>query len=191
MVKLDRITTGGGDKGQTSLVDGSRVPKQSLRVEAYGGVDELNSLFGVVLLEALPQGVGPELERIQNDLFDLGADFATPSDGAVGERALRITDNHVKRLEAEVERVTALLEPLTSFVLPGGTRAGALLHLARATARRVERQAWRLVEEEGVEKINPRALTYLNRLSDLCFVWARLANDGGRADRLWQPCDNC
>ncbi|ORJ58276.1 cob(I)yrinic acid a,c-diamide adenosyltransferase [Geothermobacter hydrogeniphilus] len=191
MVKLDRITTGGGDKGQTSLVDGSRVPKQSLRVEAYGGVDELNSLFGVVLLEALPQGVGPELERIQNDLFDLGADFATPSDGAVGERALRITDNHVKRLEAEVDRVTALLEPLTSFVLPGGTRAGALLHLARATARRVERQAWRLVEEEGVEKINPRALTYLNRLSDLCFVWARLANDGGRADRLWQPCDNC
>jgi len=191
MVKLDRITTGGGDKGQTSLVDGSRVPKQSLRVEAYGGVDELNSLFGVVLLEALPQGVGPELERIQNDLFDLGADFATSSDGAVGERALRITDNHVKRLEAEVERVTALLEPLTSFVLPGGTRAGALLHLARATARRIERQAWRLVEEEGVEKINPRALTYLNRLSDLCFVWARLANDGGRADRLWQPCDNC
>jgi len=191
MVTLDRITTGGGDKGQTSLADGNRVPKQSARVEAYGSVDELNSLIGVVLLEALPQGVGPELERIQNDLFDLGADLATPVGGPAGERALRITENHVKRLETEVARVTAILEPLGSFVLPGGTRGGALLHLARSTARRVERQAWRLVEEEGLERINPQALTYLNRLSDLCFVWARLANDGGRADRLWKPCDNC
>jgi len=191
MVKLDRITTGGGDKGQTSLVDGSRVPKQSARVEAYGSVDELNSLFGLVLLEPLPEGVGPEIERIQNDLFDLGADLANPVGGPAGSGALRITENHVKRLEAEVERVTAILEPLTSFVLPGGTRAASWLHLARSVARRVERQAWRLVEQEGTDAVNPLALTYLNRLSDLCFVWARLANDGGRADRLWKPCDNC
>ncbi|GAB4172273.1 MAG: cob(I)yrinic acid a,c-diamide adenosyltransferase [Geothermobacteraceae bacterium] len=191
MVKLDRITTGGGDKGQTSLVDGSRVPKQSARVEAYGSVDELNSLFGLVLLEALPEGVGPEIERIQNDLFDLGADLANPVGGPAGSGALRITENHVKRLEAEVERVTAILEPLTSFVLPGGTRAASWLHLARSVARRVERQVWRLVEQEGTDAVNPLALTYLNRLSDLCFVWARLANDGGRADRLWKPCDNC
>jgi len=191
MVKLDRITTGGGDKGQTSLADGRRVPKQSARVEAYGSVDELNSLLGVVLLEALPDGVGPEVARIQNDLFDLGADLATPLVDEAGGRALRITENHVKRLEAEVERVTAILDPLTSFVLPGGTRAGSLLHLARSTARRVERQAWRLVEAEAADAVNPLALTYLNRLSDLCFVWARLANDGGRADRLWKPCDNC
>ncbi|RMF47466.1 MAG: cob(I)yrinic acid a,c-diamide adenosyltransferase, partial [Deltaproteobacteria bacterium] len=157
MVKLDRITTGGGDKGQTSLVDGSRVPKQSARVEAYGSVDELNSLFGLVLLEALPEGVGPEIERIQNDLFDLGADLANPVGGPAGSGALRITENHVKRLEAEVERVTAILEPLTSFVLPGGTRAASWLHLARSVARRVERQAWRLVEEEGADAVNPLA----------------------------------
>ncbi len=191
MVKLDRITTGGGDRGQTSLVDGSRVSKQSARVEAYGSVDELNSLFGLVLLEPLPEGVGPEVARIQNDLFDLGADLANPVGGAADQGALRITENHVKRLEAEIGRVTAVLEPLTSFVLPGGTRAASWLHLARSVARRVERQAWRLVEEEGADAVNPLALTYLNRLSDLCFVWARLANDGGRADRLWKPCDNC
>jgi len=190
MVKLDRIMTGGGDKGQTSLADGNRVAKHSPRVEAYGGVDELNSLLGVVLLEALPQGVGPELERIQNDLFDLGADLASPVGGPTGERALRISEKQVQRLEAEVARITGLLEPAASFVLPGGACGGALLHLARATARRVERQAWRLVEDEGAERVNPQALTYLNRLSDLFFVWARLANDVGRADRLWRPCDN-
>lgn len=191
MVKLDRITTKGGDKGQTSLADGSRVAKNSARVEAYGSVDELNSLLGVVLLESLPPGVGPEIARIQNDLFDLGADLATPLGGPTGGRALRITENHVQRLEAEVERITDILEPLESFVLPGGTRSGSFLHLARATTRRVERQVWRLVDAEAKEGINPHALTYLNRLSDLCFVWARLANDGGRADRLWKPCDNC
>ncbi len=190
MVKLDRITTGGGDRGQTSLADGTRVAKHAVRVEAYGGVDELNSLLGVVLLEALPPGVAPELERIQNDLFDLGADFAMPPGGPYEEKALRIGERQVRRLEAEIERATGLLEPLESFVLPGGTRAGALLHLARATARRVERLAWRLVAEEGADRVNPQALVYLNRLSDLCFVWARLANDGGRTDRLWRPRDN-
>jgi len=188
MVKLDRITTGTGDRGETSLVDGTRVPKQSPRVHAYGSVDELNSLLGVVLLEVLPPGVAVEVARIQNDLFDLGADLATPLSQ---EKGLRITERHVLRLEQDIEKTTDRLEPATSFILPGGTRAGAQLHLARAVARRVERNVWALVETEGDGAINPPVLTYLNRLSDLFFVWARLANDAGKADRFWQPCENC
>jgi cob(I)alamin adenosyltransferase len=192
MVKLDQITTGGGDKGQTSLADGTRVAKHSLRVSAYGSVDELNSLLGVVALEPLPEAVAAEIAQIQNDLFDLGGDLATPLTQNQHVRVPRITENHVQRLTAAVRETTARLEPAPSFVLPGGSRGAAYLHLARSVARRVEREIWALAadEVEGAA-INPACLTYLNRLSDLCFVWARLCNDHGRNDRLWSPCKNC
>lgn len=193
MVKLDRITTGSGDKGTTSLADGSRVPKTSPRVAAYGTVDELNSLLGVVRAEGVPQDIDVELGRIQHDLFDLGADFATPSGGAAEEHIPRLRDDQVRRLEALIEAGTARLIPAESFVLPGGSRASAFLHLARTVARRAERKAVAFVEAEsagcpeGETTFNLLCLRYLNRLSDLCFVWARLCNDGGRADVLWQP----
>lgn len=193
MVKLDRITTGSGDKGTTSLADGSRVPKTSPRVAAYGTVDELNSLLGVVRAEGVPEDIDVELGRIQHDLFDLGADLATPSGGAAEEHIPRLRDDQVCRLEALVETGTARLVPAESFVLPGGSRAAAYLHLARTVARRAERKVVALVEAEsagcpeGSPSVNPLCLRYLNRLSDLCFVWARLCNDGGRADVLWQP----
>jgi len=192
MVKLDRITTGGGDKGQTSLADGTRVAKHSLRVNAYGSVDELNSLLGVVALESLPETVASEIGRIQNDLFDLGSDLATPMTPQQTVQVPRITVHHVERLEAAIHEVTEQLEPAPSFVLPGGSRAAAFLHLARTVARRVEREIWALAADEAEgAAVNPACLTYLNRLSDLCFVWARMCNDKGRGDRLWKPCDNC
>lgn len=192
MVKLDRITTGGGDKGQTSLADGTRVAKHSPRVNAYGSVDELNSLLGVVGVEELPEEIARELDRIQNDLFDLGSDLATPMTPEQTVQVPRIGAHHVERLEGAIHAVTEQLEPAPSFVLPGGSRAAAYLHLARSVARRVEREVWALADdpEEG-PSVNPGCLTYLNRLSDLCFVWARLCNDNGRRDRLWKPCENC
>ncbi len=195
MVKLDRITTGSGDKGTTSLADGSRVPKTSPRVDAYGTVDELNSLLGVVRAEGVPEEIDRELGRIQHDLFDLGADLSTPTGGGGEEQLPRLCDQQVRRLEELIEAGNTRLVPAASFVLPGGSRAAAFLHLARTVARRAERKAAALVETESAgspEGVSPPVnflcLRYLNRLSDLCFVWARLCNDGGRADILWQRC---
>lgn len=193
MVKIDRITTGGGDKGTTSLADGSRVSKTSPRVDAYGTVDELNSLLGIVRAEGVPETIDRELGRIQQDLFDLGADLATPVGGPGEARHSRMCDDQVRRLEALIESGVSRLAPAESFVLPGGSRAASFLHLARTVARRAERKAIALVEAEfsrgpeGETSVNPICLRYLNRLSDLCFVWARLCNEGGRSDVLWQP----
>jgi len=183
MVKLTRIYTRGGDKGKTSLGDGSRVAKQSLRVEAYGTVDEANAAIGLARLHS----AGDEdamLARIQNDLFDLGADFCTPEGGSRGAGALRIVAAQVKRLESEIDAMNAELAPLTSFVLPGGSPASAYLHLARTVTRRAERLACALAVEETV---NPEAIKYLNRLSDHLFVLSRHLNDNGARDVLWQP----
>jgi cob(I)alamin adenosyltransferase len=183
MVQLTKIYTRGGDKGQTSLGDGTRVPKQSLRVEAYGTVDEANATLGLARLHTS----GDEdamLGRIQNELFDLGADLCTPEDGRRAAGALRIVPAQVKRLETEIDRMNAELRPLTSFILPGGSAAAAHLHLARTVTRRAERLVSALAAEE---KINPEALKYLNRLSDHLFVLGRRLNGNGAADVLWQP----
>ena len=183
MVKLTRIYTRGGDKGKTSLGDGSRVPKQSLRVEAFGTVDEANAAIGLARLHTS----GDEdvmLARIQNDLFDLGADLCTPEGGARGVGALRIVAAQVKRLETEIDAMNAALAPLNSFVLPGGTPAAASLHLARTVTRRAERLVCALA---AAETVNPEAVKYLNRLSDHLFVLGRRLNGNGAQDVLWQP----
>jgi cob(I)alamin adenosyltransferase len=194
MAKLDRITTGTGDQGMTSLADGSRVPKTNPRVGAYGTIDELNSLLGVVRAEGLPDDIDREIISIQHDLFDLGADVASPIGGPGEEHTPRLRHDQVCRLEALIEAATARLAPAESFVLPGGSRASAFLHLARTVARRAERAAVALVEAESAgcpegapSPVNTLCLKYLNRLSDLCFVWARRCNDNGHADVLWQP----
>lgn len=193
MVKLDRITTGSGDQGKTSLADGSRVSKTSPRVDAYGTVDELNSLLGIVRAEGVPEAINEDLGRIQHDLFDLGADLATPMGGAGEAHIPRMLEDQVRRLEALIESGTRRLAPAESFVLPGGSRAASFLHLARTVARRAERKVIALVEAEfarcaeGETSVNPICQKYLNRLSDLCFVWARLCNDGGKLEVLWQP----
>jgi cob(I)alamin adenosyltransferase len=179
MVVLNRIYTRTGDGGETGLGDGTRVPKHSLRVETYGTVDEANSCVGLARLYAT-QDLVAELAAIQNDLFDLGADLCRPT----GEGALRMTDAQVERLEAGIDAITAQLEPLRSFVLPGGSPLAAHLHLCRTVTRRAERLACALACREAV---TPAALRYLNRLSDWFFVAARIANDGGRADVLWVP----
>ena len=183
MVKLTRIYTRGGDRGETSLGDGTRVPKQSLRVEAFGTVDEANAAIGLARLRT----VGDEdamLARIQNDLFDLGADLCTPEDGRRAAGALRIVAAQVKRLEREIDSMNAEFTPLNSFILPGGTPAAACLHLARTVTRRAERLACALALEE---KVNPEVIKYLNRLSDHLFVLGRRLNDNGAQDVLWQP----
>ena len=183
MVKLTRIYTRGGDKGQTSLGDGSRVPKQSSRVAAYGTVDEANAALGIARLHA-DAAADEMLGRIQNDLFDLGADLCTPEGGRRGAGALRIAAAQVERLEREIDAMNATLAPLDSFVLPGGTATAAHLHLARTVIRRAER----LVSElAGVEQVNPEALKYLNRLSDHLFVLGRRVNECGALDVLWRP----
>ncbi len=182
-MKLTRIYTRGGDKGKTSLGDGTRVPKQSLRVEAYGTVDEANAAIGLARLHT----TGDEdamLARIQNDLFDLGADLCTPEGGSRGAGALRIVAAQVKRLETEIDRLNAELAPLNSFVLPGGSSASAYLHVARTVTRRAERLACALAVAEPV---NPEAIKYLNRLSDHLFVLGRRLNDNGAQDVLWRP----
>lgn len=183
MVLLTRIYTRGGDKGETSLVDGTRVKKHALRVEAYGTVDEANAVIGVARLHAEGE-IDAMLARIQHDLFDLGADLATPQTGRKAEGALRIGASQVERLEREIDAMNERLAPLRSFVLPGGTKAAAHLHLARTVVRRAERVATALSEEA---EINQEALKYLNRLSDLLFVLARRANGDGAADVLWVP----
>jgi len=184
MVKLDRIYTGGGDSGQTSLATGDRVAKQGPRMQAIGEVDEANAAVGLARAALGGDGVAAAmLEAVQNDLFDLGADLASPGADADDGR-LRIRQSQAERLEAEIDRVNEALAPLTSFVLPGGSEAAARLHVARGAARRAERAAWALAAEEPV---NPSALVYLNRLSDLLFVLARRANANGAEDVLWVP----
>jgi cob(I)alamin adenosyltransferase len=188
MVKLTRIYTRGGDRGETSLTDGARVKKNAARVEAYGDVDEANAAIGLARLHCADLAeMHAMLARIQNDLFDLGADLSTPEPDE-GERpkhqALRIVAAQVERLEHEIDEMNAELTPLNSFVLPGGSPLAAYLHLGRTVARRAERRAVALAEREPV---NPEAIKYLNRLSDHLFVMARYVNDKGKADVLWQP----
>ncbi len=183
MVKLTKIYTRGGDKGQTSLADGARVDKHDLRVAAYGTVDETGAAIGLARLEA-GEDYDPLLSLIQNDLFDLGADLATPERPDPKYPPLRVTHAQVQRLEQEIDRLNAELQPLESFVLSGGNRGAAHLHMARTVARRAERDISALNAEEAV---NPDAIRYINRLSDLLFVMARHANDKGRGDVLWIP----
>jgi cob(I)alamin adenosyltransferase len=184
MVYLDRIYTKSGDEGKTSLGDGRRVPKTDLRIVAYGGVDELNSVIGLAIASGVQKPVATRLVHIQNDLFDLGADLCVPESPAAGPERLRLNAAQVTTLENWIDEATAQLAPLKSFVLPGGTLPSAHLHQARTVCRRVEIGVLRLAE---VEAINPQTLIYLNRLSDLLFVWARLGNDGGKNDVLWTP----
>ncbi|MDH3699824.1 MAG: cob(I)yrinic acid a,c-diamide adenosyltransferase [Alphaproteobacteria bacterium] len=185
MVKLTRIYTGGGDGGETSLGDGGRVAKHDIRVEAYGTVDEANAVIGLVRAgAALPGDVDAMLSRIQNDLFDLGADLCTPEGSDRGAAALRVSAEQAARLEAEIDAINAPLAPLNSFVLPGGSPAAAQLHHARTVVRRAERLVAQLADAQTV---NRQVLVYLNRLSDLLFVLARHCNDGGKADVLWVP----
>jgi cob(I)alamin adenosyltransferase len=179
-VRLTRIYTRAGDTGETSLGDGSRVPKTDPRIEAYGTVDELNSLIGLALAADLPDEFRPWLEQIQNDLFDVGADLSVPADDT--RERLRIEQEQVGRLEELCDLVNARLEPLKSFVLPGGSEAAARLHVARAVCRRAERLTVGLAETASV---NPAAVAYLNRLSDLLFILARAANPG--TETLWKP----
>ena len=185
MVQLTRIYTRGGDKGQTSLGDGKRVPKHDLRVAAYGTVDEVNSVIGLVRLSTTgaPE-VDAMLSRIQNDLFDLGADLCTPEQENPQYPPLRIVDAQVDRLEHEIDTMNAELAPLKSFVLPGGTPAAAYLHLARTVSRRAERLMTELAEHE---QVGAPALKYINRLSDHLFVLSRYVNDKGALDVLWVP----
>ena len=181
-VRLTRIYTRAGDAGETSLGSGSRVPKTDPRIEAYGTVDELNSLLGLVLAGELPEEVRPWLEEVQNDLFDVGADLSVPLADERRSR-LRVTPGQVERLEQLCDLVNERLEPLRSFVLPGGTEAGARLHVARAVCRRAERRGAALA---AAQDANPVALAYLNRLSDLLFILARAANAGSQ-EPLWKP----
>jgi cob(I)alamin adenosyltransferase len=185
MVRIDKIVTKAGDGGKTRLATGEPVSKASARVEAYGAVDEANSAIGVARLHTTADPVlDPILDRAQNDLFDLGADLATPHASDLKFEPLRIQESQVVRLETEIDQLNAQLSPLTSFILPGGTPAAAQLHLARAIMRRAERAIVALSE---VEKVSPEAVKFANRLSDLLFVAARWANDHGRADLLWKP----
>jgi cob(I)alamin adenosyltransferase len=181
-VRLTKIYTRGGDAGETSLGDGSRVSKLDARIAAYGTVDELNAVVGVVVAGGCPDTIGEVLRRVQNELFDLGADLSVPIEH---EARLRVTQEQVDRLEDECDRFNAELPELKSFVLPGGSEAAARLHVARTVCRRAEREA---LVAAGAYDVNPLALVYLNRLSDLLFILARAANAAdGRAEPLWRP----
>lgn len=193
MVRLNKIYTRTGDDGSTGLVDGSRLPKYAARMEAIGAVDEANSAIGLAVCalahpdyEGTPHAAN--LTRIQNDMFDLGADLATPGeDFAPGEMTLRIVPAQVDWLEAAIDAVNEHLSPLRSFILPGGSEAAARVHIARASARSAERRATALAASDAV---NPAALAYINRLSDYLFVLARAVNAGGADDVLWVPGQN-
>ena len=191
MVALNRIYTKAGDGGRTQLVGGERRAKHDLRIECYGTVDELNAAIGLARLHtAEDAALDAMLARIQNDLFDLGADLATPPrEGPKRREDLRVLDSQVERLEAEIDGLNASLEPLRSFVLPGGTPAAAHLHLARTVCRRAERLAVALGEKPE-ERVAPEVVRYLNRLSDHLFVAARHANRQGALDVLWVPGQN-
>ncbi|HVV99583.1 MAG TPA: cob(I)yrinic acid a,c-diamide adenosyltransferase [Planctomycetaceae bacterium] len=193
MVYLNRIYTRSGDEGETGLGTGERIPKTHPRIVAYGSVDELNSVLGLALTSPLPDDIAKRLRDVQNDLFDVGADLCMPErdeiapDAEANQAPLRVVAHQVERLEHWIDAATADLAPLHSFVLPGGSAAAAHLHLARTVCRRVEIQVLRLAD---IEPINPQVRRYLNRLSDLLFVWARQANDHGRSDVLWVPGQN-
>jgi len=185
MVELSRIYTKGGDRGKTSLSTGTRVAKYDLRVDAYGTVDEANAVLGLVRLHLHEM---PDLDkimaRVQNDMFDLGADLATPLDAELSYEPLRVTGGQVEKLERDIDLYNDRLEPLKSFILPGGSAAATQFHLARTVVRRAERLT---VELGDKVDINPESIRYLNRLSDLMFVLARICNDDGRDDVLWVP----
>ena len=187
MVVLNKIYTRTGDDGTTALGTGERRPKHDVRVAAYGTVDEANACIGLARLHT---GADPELDamlaRVQNDLFDLGADLATPETDAPRHEPLRIVESQVERLEREIDALNAALRPLRSFVLPGGTPAAAALHLARTVCRRAERLMVQLAGTPG-ERVGAPALRYVNRLSDFLFVAGRHANDAGARDVLWVP----
>ncbi|WP_170003436.1 cob(I)yrinic acid a,c-diamide adenosyltransferase [Pseudopontixanthobacter vadosimaris] len=188
MVKLNKIYTRTGDDGTTGLVDGSRAAKHALRIEAIGRVDEANSAVGLAAAALKDTLHRDALMRVQNDLFDLGADLATPADDkddfAPSDMVLRIVPAQTDWLEQAIDSFNENLGPLTSFVLPGGSEAAARTHVARATTRAAERAMTRLAEEEA---INPAAIAYVNRLSDLLFVLARVLNDNGGSDVKWVP----
>ena len=187
MVNLNRIYTRSGDDGSTSLGDGTRLPKHHLRVAAYGTVDETSSAIGLALVHG---ALGPDdqtaakLRAIQNDLIDVGSDLCVPGEAGA---ALRLTTAYTTRIEQWIDEANDTLAPLTSFVLPGGKPAAAWLHLARTVCRRAERLVTELFEREESGRVNPEVVRYLNRLSDLLFVLARVANDGGKGDILWEP----
>ena len=183
-MKLDKIYTRTGDEGKTSLGDGARLPKSHPRVSAYGGIDEANSVIGVAILHIDHPEIVQLLRHIQNDLFDVGADLCRPEREGEEKPSLRITGEQVAWLENQIDRFNGELEPLTSFVLPGGSAASAQLHLARTVTRRAERDVVRLAAEQSV---NPAVLRYVNRLSDLLFVLARFLNAKGAKDIRWQP----
>ena len=191
MVRLNKIYTRTGDDGTTGLVDGSRLPKHHARMEAIGAVDEANCAIGLAVVALGDDPMGAVLRRAQNDLFDLGADLATPlaegGDFAPSEMVLRMVESQTAWLESAIDDANDQLEPLKSFILPGGSEAAARLHIARASARRAERSVVAMAAEVPV---NPAASAYINRLSDLLFVLARLAKNGGRDDVLWVPAGN-
>ena len=190
MVVLNRIYTRTGDEGTTALAAGGRRPKHDLRIEAYGTVDETNACIGLARLHTAGHDVDPMLGRIQNDLFDLGADLATvETDKPLPYEPLRVTQAQVDRLEQEIDRLNGPMSPLRSFVLPGGTPAAAALHLARTVCRRAERHVVELMHRPD-EKVSPEAVKYLNRLSDFLFVASRSVNDNGALDVLWVPGQN-
>lgn len=187
MVKLNRIYTRTGDDGTTGLVDGSRLPKHAPRMEAVGAVDEANATLGMAAQMLEGQNLA-DIVRLQNDMFDLGADLATPAqegdDFAPSEMVLRIVPAQVEWIETRIDALNADLQPLTSFILPGGSEAAARLHLARTATRRAERSVAALITQEPV---NPAASAFINRLSDYLFVLSRAVNDGGAGDVLWTP----
>jgi cob(I)alamin adenosyltransferase len=188
LVRLNRIYTRTGDDGTTGLVDGSRLPKHAARMEAIGAIDEANSAIGRAVVSLVGSVHAQGLTRIQNDLFDLGADLATPGDDFTpGEMTLRIVTAQVEWLEQALDALNDELEPLRSFILPGGSEPAARVHVARASARRAERAATALAASDSV---NPAALAYINRLSDYLFVLARAINAGAGGDVLWVPGQN-
>lgn len=183
-MKIDRVYTRSGDDGRTSLGDGARLPKFHARVAAYGTVDEANSLIGIALLQIEDAGLRDVVRRIQNDLFDLGGDLCRPEREHRKVAPLRVSERQVAWIEEQIDSFNAGLPPLDSFVLPGGSHASAYLHLARTVVRRAERD---VTEISYQEPVNPAAIKYVNRLSDLLFVLARHLNDRGRGDVLWRP----
>jgi cob(I)alamin adenosyltransferase len=191
MVKLNKIYTRTGDAGTTGLGTGERVRKDALRIAAYGTVDETNAAIGMVRIHlAGHPGLDAKLGRVQNDLFDLGADLCVPDRGEAPKfEPLRVSDDQVARLEAEIDEMNSELKPLKSFVLPGGSPASAALHVARTVCRRAEREMVALAALEN-EPVSPAALKYINRLSDFLFVAGRYVNDRGRSDVLWVPGQN-
>ena len=190
MVILNKIYTKTGDDGTTALGTGERRLKFDLRVDAYGTVDETNATIGLARLHVADETLDRMLMRIQNDLFDLGADLATPEgEEKPAYEPLRVSEAQVNRVEADIDLLNSDLEPLRSFVLPGGSAASAALHLSRTVARRAERLIVELAEKPG-EHVNPSAIKYMNRVSDFMFVAARHVNDHGKTDILWVPGEN-